>query len=295
MALFTKGKLSDSERQVWTAQLLEVRLAELERFGELPTQLGATWEENDDEYNRLYAFEYFPKYGITAHVVMHEDGLRLSGYRGYLFDVALGGMILLADELEDMPPEMSPGEVYWIVNSGEFDDDGAQIWGFQFISTAWKYAKSSMMARVKEWDLENKRNQLNWSKFFSFAAAAILAIITFVALWPIVGEVLLGVALGETISVSGLVAASFAALTGAYAANRAWLGASQALSDEFGVSVESQFIDAAEQFNEGGSVLVFVGNELTEQAEAPMDPPELRQGAGLGPMLLAAAALLLLL
>lgn len=294
MALFTTKKLTDSERQVWSAQLLEVRLAELERFGELPTQLGNTWEENDAEYNRLYAFEYYPKYGFQAHSVMHDDGLRLSGYREYVFEVATGGMILLADELEDMPSEMSPGEVYWIVNSGEFDEDGAQIWGFQFISTSWKYAKSSMIARVKEWDLENKRNQLNWSKFFNFAALAILAIITFVALWPVVGQVLLGVALGETITLSAALGAATAALTGAYASNRAWIGISNVLSDEFGVDVDSEFIDASSQFNQGDSVLVFVGNELTERMEAPLNPPELQTG-GMAPMLLAAAALLLFL
>lgn len=294
MALFTKKKLTDSERQVWSAQLLEVRLAELERFGELPTQLGNTWEENDAEYGRLYAFEYYPQYGLQAHNVMHDNGLRLSGYREYVFEVATGGMILLADELEDMPSEMSPGEVYWIVNSGEVDEDGAQIWGYQFISTAWKYAKSSMISRVKEWNLENKRNQLNWSKFFSFAAAAILAIITFVALWPIVGEVLLGAALGEAISLAGLAKVAGGAVLAAYASNRAWLGISGELAEQFDIDVESEFMDAAAQFNEGQSVLVFVGNELTEQAQAPINPPELQTG-GMAPMLLAAAALLLFL
>ena len=294
MALFTKQKLSDAERQVWSAQLLEVRLAELDRFGEFPT-LGDTWKENDSEWNRLYSTVYLPKYGILAGAEMHADGLRLSGYRQYLFDVAYGGMIILADELDELPADMSPGGVYWIVNSGEFDEAGAQIWGFQFVASSWKYAKSSMIARVKEWDLENKRNQLNWSKFFNFAAAAILAIITFIALWPIVGEVLLGAALGEAISIAGVAKVAGAALLGAYTSNRAWLGISRTLADNFDIEVDDEFVNAADQFNDGGSVLVFVGNVLETRDEAPENPPELVQGGGFGALLLAAAALIFLL
>jgi hypothetical protein len=296
VALFTKQKLSDAERQTWSAQLLEVSEAELSEFGELPT-LGSTWEEHDTEFNRLYTFVYYPKYGILAGAEMHADGLRLSGFRiaKARFDTNYGGMILLADEVEDLPADMSPGAAYWIVNTGELDDDGRQIWGFQYLASSWKHLKNSLMARVKEWDLVNRRNQLNWSKFFNIAAFAILAIVTTIALWPIVGDVLLGAALGEAINIGGVATAALGSLGAAYAANKAWLGISRALADQFDTVVDDQFINAADQFNDGESVLVFVGNVLTERAEAPLDPPELAQGGGFGALLLAASAILILL
>lgn len=296
MALFTKQKLSDAERQTWSAQLLEVSVAELAEFGELPT-LGSTWEEHDAEFNRLYSLVYYPKYGILAGAEMHADGLRLSGFRNIKasFDTEYGGMILLADEVEELPADMNPGAAYWIVNTGEEDDDGRQVWGFQYLASSWKHLKNSLMARVKEWDLVNRRNQLNWSKFFNFAAFAILAIVTVIALWPIVGSVALGVVLGETVSVGAALGAAGAALSAAYAANKVWLGISRELADQFDTVVDDQFINAADQFNDGSSVLVFVGNVLTERTEAPLNPPELDQGGGLGAVLLAASALLILL
>jgi len=295
VALFTKQKLSDAERQTWSAQLLEVSAAELSEFGELPT-LGSTWEEHDAEFNRLYAFVYYPKFGILAGAEMHADGLRLSGFRivKARFETNYGGMILLADEVEDLPADMSPGAAYWVVNTGELDDDGRQIWGFQYLASSWKYLKSSLMARVKEWDLVNRRNQLNWSKFFNFAAFAILAILTVIALWPIVGDVILGAVLGEAINIGGVATAAFGSLGAAYAGNKLWLGISRALADQFDTVVDDQFINAADQFNDGGSVLVFVGNVLETRDEAPENPPELVQGGGYGALLLAAAALIFL-
>jgi len=299
VALFTKQKLSDSERQTWTAQLLEVRQEEIERFGEFPT-LGDTWEENDSEWNRLYSTVYLPKYGILAGAEMHADGLRLSGYRKipkFINEKGHGyfnGMILLADEVEDLPADMSPGAAYFIVNTEELDDQGRQVWGFVYLNSSWEYLKSSLMGRVKEWDLVNRRNHLNWSKFFNIAAFAILAIVTAIALWPLVGEVALGLALGESVSVGAVFGAAGASLTGAYTANRAWLGISRSLANAFDTVVDDQFINAADQFNNGDSVLVFVGNVLTERDAAPINPPELSQGGGLGALLLAAAALIFL-
>ena len=253
-------------------------------------------EENDSEWNRLYSTVYLPKYGILAGAEMHADGLRLSGFRKFpaRFEVNFSGMILLADEVDDLPADMSPGAVYWIVNTGDFDEDGSQIWGFQFISSSWKYAKSSMISRVKEWDLENVRNDLNWSKFFNFVAKSILIIITVIVLWPLTGEVLLGVALGETISIIGVFEAGGIALAAAYASNRAWLGISKGLADMHAIDVQDEFLNAADQFNDGGSVLVFVGNVLEERDKAPLYPPELIQGGGFGALLLAAAALIFL-
>lgn len=294
MALFTKRKLSDSERQAWSAQLLEVRRAELDKFGEVPT-LGSTWEENDSEWNRLYATEYFPKYGVLAAAEMHADGYRLSGYRGFLFDVAQGGMIILADELEELPPDMAPGAVYWTVNTGTYDEEGNQVWLFQFVASSWKYAKSHMKDRVKEWDLENKRKGLflqNWDRYFNFVALALLIIVTVIALVPVAYGVALGIVLGETISITGAIAALGAGAAAGWGTYGGYLAIAQDKVDlVFGQpDLDAQFVDSTDQFNRGDAVLVFEGNTLTEQTEAPARPAALESG-GLTPLLLAASAL----
>lgn len=287
MALFTKKKLSDEERQAWSAQLLEVRQAELDRYGEEPT-LGATWEEHDATYNELWATEYYPKYGILAWSEMAADGLHLSGYRKFLFQGGLGGFLLLVDELEDAPTELTPGEVLWVVNLGQ-DEEGQTVYGYQMVSSAWKSAKKYMKDRVKDWDLENTRLGLNWDKYFNWIGIGILSIVTVIVLVPIAGGVALGIAAGEAISISGVAAAGAAAITAAWGAYAALPvdDILQQLGNQY--ELDPYFEDLPGQVNEG--VLVFVGNELTEQTHAPTNSPS--DSSGLGALLLAAAGLLI--
>tara|TARA_Y100001963_G_C6762379_1_gene440229 strand:+ start:586 stop:1455 length:870 start_codon:yes stop_codon:yes gene_type:complete len=287
MALFTKKKLTDEERQSWSAQLLEVRQAELERYGEEPT-LGATWDDHDRAYTELWATEYYPKYGILAWSEMAHDGFYPSGYRKFLFQGGRGGFILLVDELEDAPSELVPGQVIWVVNLGE-DEQGQTIYGYQMVSSSWKSAKNYMRDRVKDWDLENTRLGLSWDKFFNWVAVGILTVLTVIALVPIVGGVALGVVLGEAISISGAAAAGFAAVTTAWTAYAALPidDILAQLGDQY--QVDPYFADLPGQVDQG--VLVFVGNELTEQASAPINSPS--DSSGLGALILAAAGLLI--
>jgi len=250
MGLFTKKQLSDAERQSWSAQLLEVREAELEKFGRNPT-LGATWEEHDAEYARLLAVEYWPNYGITSYIVMEQDGYRPSGYRGF---VEGEGMLMLADEIEQPPVDWSPGEVYWILNTREKDDQGDDIWLYQFVSAKWKYATRFMKDRVKEWDLENTRKnwpmyQDLWNRYYKLVALAIIAIVLVIVLWPIAAGVALGVALGETISVVGVAAAISSSTLLATAIQYSDVGLNLLGEPE----VKSVFTDAPSLFNEDDS------------------------------------------
>ena len=288
MALFTKKKLSDEERQTWSAQLLEVRAAELARWGEFPT-LGDNWYTHDLEWNRLYNEVYLPQYGIYAGAEMIAQGLRLSGYRRYLFDGPnMGGMIILVDELDERPADLSKGEVIWAVNLGP-NEDGIDEWGWQYVSSQWKHAKSYMMARVKEWDLTNLRSQLFWSHAFNWIAKAILVIGTAMILLPVLGGAALGLALGEKVSILGLLEASKAALISGGVLATAGIGALSDWGEKLGVEWTPEEFTDADEFNQG--VLVFVGNDLTIQDAAPTNGPT--DSSGLGALLLAAAGLLL--
>ena len=303
MGLFTKKKLTDAERQAWSAQLLEVRAAALEEW-EDEVILGDTWDDHDAEYNRLLATEYWPVYGITAWAAMEADGLRPSHYRKYLEGE---GMIVLADEIEDKPTAWSAGEVYWIINTHELDDNGDQIWGYQFVATSWKSAKNHMKDRVKQWDLENTRktNQLwkdAWNRYYQWIALAILAIVLIIVLLPVAAAGAVAVALGESISV-GLLATEIGAVLG----SSALFGATKYLSlgeNLFGQpNVHAEFTDALDVFSEDGGATIGseVGDvpvfqpdgKITLKQDAPSDPSALNS-SGAMPVILAAALALLL-
>ena len=306
MGLFTKKKLSDAERQAWSAQLLEVRAAELAEFDD-EQLLGATWEEHDSEWARLY-YEYYVAYGILAYNEMRADGLgHTSGYRKYIEGE---GMLVLADEMENPPTEWSPGSVWWIVNTQHLDENGDQIWGYQYVSASWATATKYMKDRVKDWDLENTRktNQLwkdDWNRYFKLVALAIVAIVVIIVLAPIAAGVALGIALGETIAIAGVSAAATTALAGSslLASATNVLGFGENL---FGTpEVSAHFVDGLAQFgDDGGSTIindilespevpVFTpGGELVSLEEAPTSPSALSSGGGIGLLLVAAAALL---
>lgn len=300
MGLFTKQQLTDAERQAWSAQLLEVRTAEFDHFGASPT-LGDNWDTHDQEWNRLYAQEYLPRYGILAGSEMHADGLRLSGYRRFVFG-ELGGMIVLASEITDAPADWKAGEVYWIANTGEFDEDGDQIYGYQFISSSWKYAKSHMRERVKDWDLINQRLGLglaNWNKYFKIVAAAILGILIVISLVPIIGGLALGAALGETILVTGsggLLEALAGAAVGASAAYAALnLDRIEGFLEKHVVGSDPMYSDVDSQFGSENLVPVFEGNTLHFEDNAPANPPALASGDSFFAILAVAAGFLLFL
>lgn len=294
MALFTKKKLSDAERQAWSAQLLEVRAAELDRYGDQPT-LGENWEEHDAEWNRLFAMVYAPQYGyVGAAIEMQKEGLRLSGYRKFVEGEA---MLLLADELDDLPLGWVSGQVYWVINSGQVDDDGQQIWGFQFVAEQWKYARDEMKKKAKDWDLENTRKGLAldaWNRYFKWVALAILAIVVVIALVPVIGGVALGIALGETISITGALGAAGAAAGAALGAYGIWHEPISEFFSDITPPVDEFFVGAGDRLETTELIPVFKGNDLFLEPNAPTNPSALESG-GLGAALLAAAALLLLL
>ncbi len=276
MGLFTKKKLSDAERQAWSAQLLEVRAAELLEFGDTP-QFGDNWDAHDAEWMRLFYEEYLPQYGVAvAAPMMAADGLRLSGYRKFLEGTA---MLMIADEVEDGPVEWSPTQVYWCITSDETDANGAQIWGYQLVADDWSSAKSYMKARVDEWGLENTRktNQLwkdAWNRYYKWIAIAIIAIVVIIVLAPVIAGVALGVVLGETISVAGALAAGSAALAGSgmLASATGWLDNAGDLFESAINPVDELYQDSAAQFNENRSVLI---NEITEDSNSvPVFQPD---------------------
>ena len=304
MGLFTKKKLSDAERQAWSAQLLEVRAAELVEYGEGPT-LGPTWEAHDAEYTRIWAEEYFPEYGYLAWSMMAADGLRSSSYRSIVPGEA---MLMLESELEEPPNDWISGGVYWVVNTGELAEDGSQIWGYQYVAADWSSFKSSMKSKVKEWDLENTRktNKLwkdAWNRYYKWIALAIVAIVVIIVLAPIVAGVALGIVLGETVSVVGAVAAGGAALAGS-----GMLASASGILESFGGFFESQaaiddplFIDSVANFNEdraeiigeinsSGTAVMTDDGEVILTDQAPVNPPELNSGGGFVPLLVAAAS-----
>ena len=301
MGLFSKKQLSDAERQSWSAQLLEVREAELERFGRTPT-LGATWQEHDAEYSRLLATEYYPTYGITSWLVMEEDGYRPAGYRAF---VEGEGMLMLADEIEQPPADWSPGEVYWILNTREKDDQGDDIWLYQFVSSKWKHATRIMKDKVKEWDLENTRKnwpyaQDLWNRYYKLIALAIVAIVLVIVLWPIAAGVALGVALGETISVLGVAAAITSSTLLATAIQYQDIGLNLLGEPE----VHSFFTDAPSRFNSDESTATLEDaimssptavfepdGQLLLVDNAPTNSPS--TSSAFAPLALAAAGLLI--
>ena len=309
MALFTKKKLSDAERQAWSAQLLEVRAAELAEYGEAPAW-GQSWEEHDAEFWRLYQEQYLPQYGLYAQAMMAADGLREAGYRAFVEGAA---MLMLADELEQAPSDWSPGQVWWIVDTGAVDSNGNQVWGYQFVSSSWKEATRYMRDAVDRWDLENTRktNQLwkdAWNRYYKWIAIAIVAIVVIIVLAPIVAGVALGIALGEAISLAGVAAAAGGALAGSgllMSAKNA-LNAGGELLGGMQEEVDPFYVDAAAQFQgddatsvlvgeiaSSGSAVVGAGGKITLVDDAPSDPPELNESGGFVPLLLVAASYLI--
>jgi len=302
MGLFTKKKLTDLERQSWSAQLLEVREAELERFGEAPT-LGTTWDEHDSAYGALF-LEYYTEFGVLAWDEMDQDGHRPAGYRAFLLGQ---GMIMLADEVEEPPTDWSPGEVYWVVNTGEFDANGDQIWLYQYVSSSWSDAKKYMKDRVKEWDLENTRktNKLyleHWNLYYKIVATAITIIVGIIVLFPVIAGGLTALALGETVSLTGAFAAGSKALATSLAfANTALLtGVGGAIFQQFSPEADSFFsgadvigghaalIEAMNADPEGVPVFQPDG-EIVMEDNAPTDSPASSSTGGLIPLLVAAA------
>jgi hypothetical protein len=301
VGLFTKKKLSDAERQAWSAQLLEVRAAELDEFADEDT-LGSTWEEHDEEWSRLF-LEYYVEFGILAWNEMAADGLRISGYRKFIEGEA---MLVIENEFEEPPAEWAKGSVWWLVNTHQLDENGDQIWGYQYVAASWKEATGYMKDRVKDWDLENTRktNKLwkdDWNRYFALVALAIVGIVAVIILAPIAAGVALGVALGETISVGLLASAVGTGLAQAAAFGDKYLSWGENLFGEPEVSAD--FIDALGAFDDGGGatiddvinspgVPVFTpGGELVALDEAPTNPAALASGGGLGLLLAAAAAL----
>lgn len=288
MGLFTVKKLSDSERQSWSAQFLEIVQGQREHWGEGPT-LGDSWEEHDAEYGRMY-LDYIVQYGgAVAAVYLAQDGYRQSGWRAVPLE--LPGCILLEAETPDPPPDWVTGGVYY---GFEIDSETGE-WGYIYLDSSWSKAKSTMRGYVKDWDLQNLRKgparKKFWNFVFTIVALGILAWAVIFVLLPIATFLAtIATELGVIGATTGLGLLS----TGTY------LGFSALGDGDFveglgvfgdwwleGVGLSrSEFKDNVPVFQPNGEIVL--------EEDAPTNPPDLQSG-GLGPMLLAAAALLLLL
>lgn len=289
MGLFTTKKLTDSERQSWSAQFLEIVQGQLEHWGDSPT-LGGTWEEHDAEYGRLY-IDYVVEYGGSlASVRMAEDGFRSSGWRKVPLD--LPGCIILQSETPGAPSSWVKNGVYYGFEDPR-EPDGT--WFYVFVGQSWSNAKSIMRGYVKDWDLENLRKgpaaKKFWNFVFTIVAVAILALLVIFVLLPIATFI---ATIATELGVIGATTGLGLLGTGAYhgvsqAGDGSFVGGLGEIGDWWlgGVGL------SRDEFKEDVPVFQPDG-ELVLQEDAPENPPDLNQ-SGIGPLLLAAAALIILI
>lgn len=287
MGLFTVKKLTDSERQSWSAQFLEIVQGQREHWGDSPT-LGGTWEEHDAEFGRLY-IDYVVEYGgALASVRMAEDGFRSSGWRKVPLD--LPGCIILESETPGAPSSWVKNGVYY-----GFEDksqpDGT--WFYVFVGVSWPKAKSIMRGYVKDWDLENLRKgpaaKKFWNFVFTIVVLAILALFVIFILLPIATFIaIIATEMGVIGATTGLGLLGMGATWGVTQIGGGSFG--QGL-DEIGDWWLGGVGLSRDEFKEDVPVFQPDG-ELILQADAPENPRDLNEG-GIGPVLLAAAALLL--
>jgi hypothetical protein len=305
VAVFSKKRLTDVERQTWSAQLLEVREAELSEFG--PEPVGGTWVSHDEWYYSQW-ITAVQEYGIAlAGPQLAAQDVRPAGYRQFLEGEA---MIVLADEMEDPPTEWEKGGVYWIVYSGQVDESGSQVWGWQQVASRWSEAKSYMMDRVKEFDLENHRKTLpyfadRWNFYFKIVATAIVAIVTVIVLLPIAIGAGIGIAVGAKVSLAGAASAGSAALQGSQALQNiaGTLGVFGGIFGGLVPEAGEQYQGIVEDFSNNNAEIVaeideantayFTANSLViTNGDAPTEGPQSSSGF---PLILAAAGALVLL
>ena len=308
MGLLTKKRLSDAERQSWSAQLIEVAEAERKEWGEEPT-LGETWTEHDQQYSWLYWTEYYPKFGVLAGVEMAADGHHPAGYRQFFTEGV--SMLILADEIQNISElGWNPGEIYWC-SQGENPEE----WGWQRVAVSWSDAKDYMKDRVRDWDLENERKndglwKKRWNTAFLAVGLAIAAYLTIFILLPLanvlvvfLAEVLPGVAALGGAGLLGLGGRAVVAGIGDGSLFQGITDVGNVLGDFTGLG-RDDFYDTLAGSNldpkdpvlvavREGKIPIFQSNgSVLASDNAPPDSPTSSGESGL---LLAALALLLLL